>query len=320
MAENGNLGRLDVTLGANVTPLKEAMAEAKDVVSQTAREINAELESMGSAQAATGTRAGRGVRQIAEDMRFTQTESRKLLSEINNVAGAFGLIVGTATAVVAGIIKIIEKVTEWQYGLTAVEKKFQDIAQSVNETGRSLEQSAFDLLRTGPADELEKLRRFLIETENTIREQKRTVAESVGFDIQRDGPEIKRLEERRQTIRAEIEDRIRKLQSQKDDADNKARGAAYVKRAEERLHAETILQQQAADAQQKLDEDALKRRLDYERERLQLLQQQTAEIERQFQAFQQLQQQQIGGFGFGNLEASLKAIRGDLQGIRGVIR
>jgi hypothetical protein len=60
--------------------------------------------------------------------------------------------------------------------------------------------------------------------------------------------------------------------------------------------------------------------LELDQERLQVLRDQTKELLRQQEIFADLQQRQVGAFGFGGMEATLKAIRGDLQSIRGVIR
>jgi hypothetical protein len=66
--------------------------------------------------------------------------------------------------------------------------------------------------------------------------------------------------------------------------------------------------------------DIAKEQAQLDRERLATIQAQNRELIRQMEIFADLQQRQVGGFGFGGMEATLKAIRGDLQSIRGVIR
>jgi DNA repair exonuclease SbcCD ATPase subunit len=76
------------------------------------------------------------------------------------------------------------------------------------------------------------------------------------------------------------------------------------------------LEEAISEIQRKRAEDQAKA----DEKRLDALRDQSRELIRQQELFQDLQQRQVGAFGFGGMEATLKAIRGDLQSIRGVIR
>jgi DNA repair exonuclease SbcCD ATPase subunit len=315
----GKLGDLFVTLRADSSQFTVGMKQAEAQGQATAQKLDEANEStvkgfqksvravtsfIGSITAAIGVATlfysiGKQVRDVWDEAMKSATDRANEFSTALLTAEPNKLLADTEKrlqAIDGELAKVAENLDSW--GGAAAEADAQGRIETLEKEKKTLEARAKSYREQIEAskDDIER-RRQARELERTQAESdERQKADYYAFLAGQEG----RLKEAREAVdKADGEARDKREQEAKEKADDERR---IADQAAELIDAIAEIQRQHDEA------------------RLAMLKQQTAELLRQQEIFADLQQRQIGGFGFGNMEATLKAIRGDLQSIRGVIR
>jgi DNA repair exonuclease SbcCD ATPase subunit len=315
----GKLGDLFVTLKADSSQFMAGMKQAEAQGQATAQKLNEANEStvrgfqksvravtsfIGSITAAIGVATlfyniGKQVREVWDDALKSATDR----------ANEFSIALLT---------------TEPNKLLADTEKRLQAIDGELAKVTENLDSwggAAAEANARGRIEALEKEKKLLESQAKAYREQIKATKDDI--ERRREAREQERIQaESDERQKADYyawlagqEQRFKEAREAVDTADGVARDKREQD-AKERADDERRISDQAAELIDAIAD--IQRR--HDEARLALLKQQTAEILRQMQLFADLQQRQVGGFGFGGMEATLKAIRGDLQSIRGVIR